>query len=206
MLGHTLCAGKWILSIWDYFNHIDRSSSLHLHTLYSKYTESFWNRITACSGCLQTSGGLTMLSVTSVKSDKRPFFNMKKWNSGKTALKCEEWRLKVVKSGQKWRLSAKLATLSVTSAKSNIHGSPPPHKSVSKVDTHFTKQFANRVELLMKSAPWLGCEISKLNFWQPNILSHQFIMLVGTVKHAITYLIRFYTLRLCSVSYITSHL
>ena len=46
-------------------------------------------------------GGLTMLTVTSVKSDKRPFLNVKKWNSGKTALKCEEWRLKVVKNEPK---------------------------------------------------------------------------------------------------------
>ena len=44
-------------------------------------------------------GGLTMLSVTSVKSDKLPFLNVKKWNIGmkteysknltKMTLKCE---------------------------------------------------------------------------------------------------------------------
>ena len=56
-------------------------------------------------------GGLTMLSVTSVKSDKRPFLNVKKWNRGKTALKCDEWRLKVVENGPpKWRLSVKLVS------------------------------------------------------------------------------------------------
>ena len=62
-----------------------------------------------------------------MKSDKRPFLNVNKWNSGKTTLKCEEWRLKVhvVKNGPKWHLSVKLASVSVTSAKSNIHGRPP---------------------------------------------------------------------------------
>ena len=44
-------------------------------------------------------GGLIMLSVTSAKSDKRPFLNVKKWNIGKIALKCEEWSLKIVENG-----------------------------------------------------------------------------------------------------------
>lgn len=63
--------------------------------------------------------GLTMLSVTSVKNDKRPFLNVKQWNCGKTAL-CEVWRLKVVNYGPKWSLSVKLAPLSVTRGKSNM--------------------------------------------------------------------------------------
>ena len=49
---------------------------------------------------------------------------MKQWK--KTALKCEEWRPKVVKNEPKWWLRVKLAlALSKTSAKSNIHGRPP---------------------------------------------------------------------------------
>ena len=50
-------------------------------------------------------GGGTMLSVTSVKSDKRQFLNVKEWNTGKISLKYEEWRLTIVKNGTKWRLS-----------------------------------------------------------------------------------------------------
>ena len=40
-------------------------------------------------------GGLSILTVTSVKSDK--FLNVKKWNTGKISLKYEEWRLTIVK-------------------------------------------------------------------------------------------------------------
>ena len=44
-------------------------------------------------------GGLIVLSMTSVKSDERPFLNVKKWNFVKIAFKFEEWRLKIVKTG-----------------------------------------------------------------------------------------------------------
>ena len=57
--------------------------------------------------CMQIIGGLTMLTVTRVKSDKSLFSKVKKWNTGKISLKCEEWRLAIVKNGAKWRLSEK---------------------------------------------------------------------------------------------------
>ena len=44
-------------------------------------------------------GGLTMLSVTSAKSDKRQSLNMRKCNIRKTSLKCEERSLNIVKTG-----------------------------------------------------------------------------------------------------------
>ena len=48
---------------------------------------------------------LTMITLTSVKRDKRQFLNVKEWNTGKISLKYEEWRLTIVKNGTKWRLS-----------------------------------------------------------------------------------------------------
>ena len=47
-------------------------------------------------------GGLTMLSVTSVKSDKRPFLNVKNRNTGKIALRCDSTRAKA----QNWSIPA----------------------------------------------------------------------------------------------------
>ena len=60
-----------------------------------------------------------------MKSDKRPFLTVKKWDIGKIALKCEEWSLKIVENGLKWRLSMKSASSSATNVKPDIHGKTP---------------------------------------------------------------------------------
>ena len=52
---------------------------------------------------------IIFLMVASVKSDKRTFLNVKKWNTGKRALKCEEGRLKIVKTWTKMTLKCEVS-------------------------------------------------------------------------------------------------